>query len=118
MVSNLTAVCSSPTTRTFADLAVTVQPKSGAKTYKAIYYVAGFPRWFHIGNADTIGLADARKMAARVLLQAAEGKDPVASGGPRGAGALFKNWRAYVEQYAKKKNKSLGAARQIGRAAT
>lgn len=33
-------------------LALTVQPKSGKKTWKAIYYVGGFPRWYHIGAAD------------------------------------------------------------------
>ena len=45
-------------------LAVTVQPVSGKKFWKAIYYVNGFPRWYHIGAANLIGLADARKMAA------------------------------------------------------
>jgi integrase len=88
-------------------LAVTVQPKSGAKTYKAIYYVAGFPRWFHIGNADTIGLADARKLAAKVLLQAAEGNDPVAlRKAERSRGTFEELAVAYRDQYAKKKNKS------------
>ena len=51
---------------------------SGKKTWKAIYYVNGFPRWYHIGAADAIGLADASNIAARVMLRAATGEDPVA----------------------------------------
>lgn len=41
-------------------LAVTVQSRSGNKNWKAIYYARGLPRWYHIGRADAIGLADAR----------------------------------------------------------
>jgi len=47
-------------------LAVTVQPKTGRKSFKAIYFVGGFPRWCHIGDASAISLADARKIAAKV----------------------------------------------------
>ena len=97
-------------------LAVTVQPKSGAKTYKAIYYVAGFPRWYHIGNADTIGLADARKIAARIMLRAATGEDPVALRKAERSRGTFEElaWHI-VDQYAKKKNKSWRQADKLVR---
>ena len=86
-------------------LAVAVQPKpSGRKAWKAVYYApAGRPRWYHIGDADAVGLSDARKIAARVMLQAAEGKDPMAE---RSRGTFEELAAAYVEQYAKKHNRS------------
>src|SRR5262245_30911539 len=72
------------TDRTFAvwdtkqkGLAVTVQP-TGTKAWKVVYHFAGRPRWYHIGSADAIGLADARRLAGRVMLEVAEGKDPAA----------------------------------------
>lgn len=88
-------------------LAVTVQPESGKKTWKAIYYVGGFPRWYHIGDAAAIGLADARKIAAGVMLKAAMGEDPVAlRKAERSRGTFAELARQYVDEYAKKNNKS------------
>jgi integrase len=97
-------------------LAVTVQPMSGKKTWKAIYYVKGFPRWYHIGAADAIGLADARKIAARVMLRAAMGEDPVALRKAERSRGTFEDLATrYVEQYAKKKNKSWKQADKLVR---
>lgn len=97
-------------------LAVTVQPVSGKKTWKAIYYVNGFPRWYHIGAADSIGLADARKMAATIMLRAATGEDPVAlRKAERNRGTFEELATQYREQYAKKKNKSWRQADKLVR---
>jgi integrase len=88
-------------------LAITVQSKSGKKTYKAIYFVSGLPRWFHIGDADAIGLADARKLASRVMFDAAQGKDPVAEReAERSKGTFEELATRYREEHAKKRNRS------------
>ena len=56
-------------------LAIRVQP-TGAKAWKVIYSRHGRPRWLHLGNANAIGLADARTLAAEAMLAVAKGKDP------------------------------------------
>ena len=61
---------------------------SGKKTWKAIYYVGDFPRWYHIGDADAIGWVRTQWPCEK----------------PSGAEAHLKN--RYREEYAKKKNKS------------
>ena len=58
-------------------LALSVQP-SGHRSYKVIYSHHGRPRWYHIADANAIGLADARKHARRVMNDVAEGRDPQA----------------------------------------
>jgi hypothetical protein len=58
-------------------LCVQIQP-SGNKAWKCIYPFHGRPRWFHLGRVDAIGLADARKLAAKIMVQVGEGKDPQA----------------------------------------
>ena len=89
-------------------LAVTVQPKSGRKAWKTIYFApGGRPRWYHLGSVDAIGLADARKLASRVMFQVAEGKDPAAERrSERGRGTFAELAEKYVERHAKKHNKS------------
>src|SRR5665811_470884 len=60
-------------------LCVIVQAKpSTTKSYAMLYYSHGSPRWMSLGRTNEIGLADARKMAAKVALQVANGGDPVA----------------------------------------
>jgi integrase len=87
-------------------LVLQVQP-SGYRAYKLIYRFHNRPRWFHVGAADAIALADARKLAAEVMLEVIRGKDPVAE--RRAArdthtfGALASR---YLEEHAKKRNKS------------
>jgi integrase len=86
-------------------LVLAVQP-SGRKSWKAVYS-HGRPRWYHIGGAQAIGLADARKLASRVMFQVAEGKDPVADRiAERGHGTFAELAERYLNEYAKKHNKS------------
>jgi len=40
-----------------------------------IYRHRNRPRWYHIGAADAIALADARRMAAELMLEIIRGKD-------------------------------------------
>ena len=58
-------------------LALQIQP-TGYRSYKLIYRFHGRSRWYHIGAADAIGLADARKLAAELMLEVIRGKDPAA----------------------------------------
>src|SRR6516165_1045642 len=57
-------------------LALSVQP-SGHRAWKCVYTIRGRgARWYHLGNARAITLADARKLASKILYQVAEGADP------------------------------------------
>jgi integrase len=83
-----------------------VEP-TGAKAFKAIYSRHGQPRWLNIGKTGAIGLADARKLAAKTMAAAAEGKDPAAEKKAERASGTFADLAVrYVEEYAKKNNKS------------
>jgi len=87
-------------------LALQIQP-SGYRSFKLIYRFHNRPRWLHIGAADAIALADARKLAAKLMLQVIEGKDPAAEKrAEHGAGTFAEMASRYVKEYAKKKNKS------------
>jgi integrase len=87
-------------------LVLRVQP-TGQKSWKAVYSHGGRPRWYHVGDASAIGLTEARRIAAKVMLAVAEGKDPVAERmAERGAGTFAELAERYVEEYAKRKNKS------------
>jgi integrase len=87
-------------------LALRVQP-TGARAWKAIYSYHGRPRWLHLGDGNAIGLADARMLAAEAMLAVARGQDPAAEKrAERGAGSVAELAARYVEQYAKKNNKS------------
>src|SRR5215471_7138922 len=87
-------------------LALQIQP-SGYRSFKLIYRFHNRPRWYHIGAADAIALADARKLAAKLMLQVIEGKDPAAEKrAERGAGTFAEMASRYVEEYTKKRNKS------------
>jgi hypothetical protein len=87
-------------------LVLQVQP-SGHRAWHVFYRHHARPCWFFVGNASSIGLADARKMAVRVALQVAEGKDPAAERkAERSAGTFEELHECYLEQHAKKHNKS------------
>jgi integrase len=87
-------------------LVLRVQP-TGQKSWKAVYSRGGRPRWYHIGDASAVGLADVRRIAAKIMLAVAEGKDPVAERmAERGSGTFAELAERYVEQHAKRKNKS------------
>lgn len=95
-------------------LALQVQP-SGYRAYKLIYRHHRRPRWFHIGDAKAIGLADARMKAAELMLAVVrDGKDPAAE---KRTGRQFTTFATlasrYLEEYAKRKNKSWRQAEQL-----
>jgi integrase len=88
-------------------LVLRVQP-SGHRAFKAVYSIGGRARWYHIGN---VGLADARRIAQQVRLDVAHGKDPAAERrAERNAGTFAELAERYVNENAKKKNRSWAQA--------
>jgi integrase len=86
--------------------ALRIEP-SGYRSYKVVYRHHNRPRWFHIGAADAISLADARKFAAELMLEVIRGKDPQAERAAlRSAGTFEEIATRYREEYAKKRNRS------------
>jgi integrase len=87
-------------------LAIQIQP-SGYRSYKLIYRFHNRPRWYHLGAADAIALADARKLAAELMLRVIKGEDPAAEKrASRSSGTFAELANRYVEEHAKKRNKS------------
>jgi integrase len=87
-------------------LVLRVQP-TGHRAFKVVYSFRGRPRWWHVGDVGRVGLGDARRMARRVLLDVAEGKDPVAERrAERGSGTFAELAQRYVDEHAKRKNRS------------
>lgn len=87
-------------------LGLRVQP-TGAKSWVTVYSHHGRSRWLTHGSADAIGLADARLMAAEAVLAVAKGKDPATEKrAERNRGTFAELADQYVEQYAKRHNKS------------
>jgi integrase len=63
--------------------------------------------WLRLGDAGAIGLSDARTLAAEAMLAVARGKDPAAEKrAERGAGTFADLAGRYLEQHAKRHNKS------------
>jgi integrase len=90
--------------------ALSVQP-TGHKAYKVVYSHHGRVRWFHLGSINAIGLSDARKLANRVMLQVAEGKDPQAERNATRSAPTFADLAArYLDEYARKHNRSWAQA--------
>jgi integrase len=88
-------------------LALTVQP-SGHRAWKCVYSLRGRgARWYSLGDARALSLTDARKLASKIMYQVAEGRDPHADRRAlRGRGSFEQVAQRYVEEHAKKKNKS------------
>jgi integrase len=88
-------------------LALAVQP-SGYCAWKCVYTIRGRgARWYHLGNARAITLADARRLAGGIMVQVAEGADPHADRlALRGRGSFEQVAQRYLEEHARKKNKS------------
>src|SRR5262245_19902702 len=88
-------------------LALRVQP-TGHLTWKCVYTVRGRgPRWYHLGNARSISLVEARRLAGKIMVAVAEGADPHADRLVlRGRGSFEQVARRYLEEHAKKRNKS------------
>jgi integrase len=84
-------------------LVLRVHP-TGRRAFKVVYSRRGRPRWYHIGD---VGLAEARMRAREIKAEVARGKDPAADRkAERGAGTFEDLAERYVEEHAKKKNKS------------
>jgi integrase len=88
-------------------LALTVQP-SGHRAWKCVYSLRGRgARWYHLGDARAITLADARKLASKIMYQVAEGGDPHADRlALRGRGSFEQVAQRYLEEHARRRNKS------------
>jgi integrase len=87
-------------------LALRTQP-TGRKSWYCVYSRHGRPRWYRIGHADVLSLGDARTKALDVMTAVAHGKDPAAEKkAERGAGTFAELAARYVEEHAKKTNKS------------
>jgi hypothetical protein len=88
-------------------LALAVQ-RSGHRAWKCIYSIRGRgARWYHLGDARAISLTDARRLASKIMYQVAEGADPHADRlALRGRGSFEQVAQRYVEEHARKKNKS------------
>ena len=83
--------------------------------YKVIYRFHNRPRWYHIGAADAIALADARRLAAEVMLEVIRGKDPAAERRVVRGDIFAELANRYLEEHAKKKNKSWQQAAKLVR---
>src|SRR5262245_26042866 len=88
-------------------LALSVQ-SSGHRAWKCVYSIRGRgARWYHLGNARAIPLLDARRLAGKIMVAVAEGKDPYADRlALRDRESFEQVAKRYVEEYARKKNKS------------
>ena len=88
-------------------LALSVQP-SGHLAWKCVYTIRGRgARWYHMGDGRAIMLADARKLASKIVYQVAEGGDPHADRlALRGRGSFEQVAARYVEEHTRKRNKS------------
>jgi integrase len=80
--------------------------ESGNRSYCVVYSRHGRLRWYTIGNAKTIPLANAREEATEVMLKVMRSLDPAADKkAERGAGTFAELHERYLE-VAKKNNKS------------
>jgi len=90
-----------------------VQP-SGHRSYKVVYRHHGNTRWYHLESVNAITLDDARREAAKVMLRVMQGEDPQAEKrANRSVGTFGELALRYVNEYAKKKNKSWPQARAL-----
>jgi hypothetical protein len=91
-----------------AGLAVQVRP-TGKRTFYCIYTYRSRPRWHRIAAVNAIGLAEARKLAGRIMFKVAEGNDPQAERRASRTAGTFQDlavrYRTYSEKK-KAKNKS------------
>ena len=95
-------------------LALRVQP-TGARSWYYVYSRHGRPRWYRVGDG-AIGPSDARTLAAEAMLAVAKGGDPAADRkAARSKGTFVELATQYVEQHAKKHNKSWKQANALVR---
>src|SRR5215471_9514743 len=87
-------------------LALQVRP-NGLRAWKVIYNFRGRTRWFHLGAGNAIGLEQARELARDIMYSVAKGEDPQADKrAQRNAGTFAELAERYLEDYAKRRNKS------------
>src|SRR6267143_4183767 len=87
-------------------LVVQVQP-TGHRAFIVVYNRHGRTRWYHLGNALAIRVAEARKLANAVTYQIAQGKDPAAER------KAFEDLATRYRKYAETKNKSWKATGKL-----
>ena len=87
-------------------LALSVRP-TGKKAWKVIYRFHGRPRWLHLGDVRSIGLADARRLAgAGRCSTSRRARTRRPSARPSALTGTFADLASqYVELHAKKHNK-------------
>ncbi|MGE3160105.1 MAG: tyrosine-type recombinase/integrase [Xanthobacteraceae bacterium] len=95
-------------------LVLAIQP-SGTKSWKCVYSRLGRPRWMHLGNAGSIGLSDARRLAGRIMFQVAEGKDPAAERAALRIAGSFEELADRYREHAMKRNRSWKQADKLVR---
>ena len=97
-------------------LALRVHP-SGRSAFVFVYRHRQRSRWFHIGDAKAIGLANARTKAAELMLAVVrDGKDPAAEKRTGRQSATFGALASrYLEEYAKRRNRSWRQTDQLVR---
>jgi integrase len=96
-------------------LVLRVQP-TGRQAYYVVYRAHGRPRWLHLGDAAVLPLSDARELAGEALLAVLKGMDPAAEKkAARGAVTFAVLAQRYVEEHAKRKNKSWRQAEYLVR---
>jgi integrase len=83
-----------------------IRVHAGSTTWKVVYSRNGRPRWYHIGDVSSIGLADARILACKILLRVGAGEDPQAERRAERCAGTFEDLARRYVGYAKKKNKS------------
>ena len=87
---------------------------TGKKAWKVVYRFHGRPRWLHLGDIRSIGLADARRHAAKTVLDVLDGKDPVAQlQAARNQGSFAELAADYVKLHARRHNKSWQATEKL-----
>src|SRR5262249_19332226 len=86
------------------------------RAFKVVYRHHRRPRWYHVGAADALSLVEARKLAAEVMLDVIRGKDPMAERrAARGAGTFADLAERYLEEHARRQNKSWWQAAKLVR---
>jgi hypothetical protein len=96
-------------------LALAVEP-TGHKSYKLIYSMRGRPRWFTIGSVTGIGLKEARQIAREKMAEVGRGIDVQAARAASRKQATFEELaHRYVEEYARRRNKSWRQADKLVR---
>jgi integrase len=89
---------------------------SGTKTFYFTYSFRGRNRFYRIGPFDGIGIAEARRRAKQLIARVANDEDPQAEKrAKRSAGTWRQLHQRYVEEHAKRNNRSWQVADRLVR---